>query len=193
MRTNLLPLPLLLGGLCQAAEPAPEFKDWAQAACVKAAKLGEVVYERRDGSSERFAKFDWQQVECIKKVDTSGKAPTGVVDYIFALRRTDFVATAEAAQRQPASTGLGTAGYRLYYRAIEGRWQPVAYRPLGSSYTVIQTADSRSEPLRMFNDAAAARSLGAVPTRAMAPLLNIAANTACSPAKDVDVVCEYRQ
>ena len=85
----------------QAAH-AVEFENWALDACVCGKQIGEVIYQKPDASTERFAKFDWQQLSCTWKVDRSGRAPTGVLVYAFALRRSDFASSPESARRQHA-------------------------------------------------------------------------------------------
>jgi hypothetical protein len=174
-------------GTVKAEDPA-EFKNWAVEQCVKANKPGEVIFEKTDGSEAPYAKFDWQQAACSSDVETSGGQPTGVVTYYMALRRSEFMKTPAAARQAPISVSLSVHVYKLYFRRLEGRWGVVAYRPVANTLTTALSEYMASTDGQVFykNDFASRKGIWEVPVAAMAPMLGVAANTACAAR---DVVC----
>ena len=170
------------------AEDASDFKEWVRTKCLKANVVGEALYEKTDGSSEPYAKFDWQQAACHFKVDSSGNQQTGVVDYYFALRRSEFVKTASSARRAPIAVPLSVHAYRLYYRRLNGQWGVVAYRPVANSLTTALSQHLNPSEGQLFknSDFAVRKGMGEVAVAAMAPMLGIEANTNCAAA---GVIC----
>jgi hypothetical protein len=170
------------------AEDTSDFKNWALEQCVKANKPGEAIFEKAGDSNAPYAKFDWQQAACSSDVDTSGSQPTGVITYYMALRRSEFVKTAQAARLSPISVSLSVHVYKLYFRRLDGRWGVVAYRPLANTLTTALSEYLAPTDGQVFykNDFAGRKGIWEVPVAAMAPMLGVAANTACAAR---DVIC----
>lgn len=170
------------------AEDARDFKEWAVEQCVKANKVGEVVFEKADGSDAPYAKFDWQQAACSADLESPRGQPTGVVTYYFALRRSGFFKTAAAARQAPISVGLSVHAYKLYYRRLDGKWGVVAYRPVANTLTTALLEYMAPSEGQVFyqSDFASRKGIWEVAVAAMAPVLGVSPNVECTAR---DVVC----
>lgn len=174
-------------GTAKAEDPS-DFKSWAVERCVKANKPGDVIFEKLDGSEAPYAKFDWQQAACSADFEASGGQPTGVITYYIALRRSEFMKTAQAARQSPISVSLSVHVYKLYFRRLDGRWSVVAYRPVANTLTTALMEYMAPSNGQVFykDDFASRRGIWEVPVAAMAPILDVAANKGCVAR---DVIC----
>jgi hypothetical protein len=190
MHRTFISLAALAASFASAAQPAAsEFERWSIAACTDARELGDVVYEKSGAETQRFARFDWQQLGCWARLDNSGKEPLGVVEYYYALRRSDYTDSPQGAQRLPFTTGLGAEAYRLYFKRLDGRWSLVAYQPTGNNLSTILSQNRTSGPVLVDADFRDRKGTWEVAVKAMESLTQVPANTKCGHSGDGKVIC----
>jgi len=190
MRHLLIALSSMLASSLVQAQTAPtEFERWAISSCVDAKDVGEVVYEKAGSQLDRFAKFDWQQLGCWGKLDASGKEPVGVVEYYYALRRSEYTNSAQAAQKLAITAGMGAEAYRLYFKHLDGKWTLVAYQSMGNNLSALLSSQRPPSPILYGADFRVRKGIWEVAVKAMERMTQAAANTKCSQGEDGKVVC----
>jgi len=171
------------------ATHAKDSETWALDACVRGKQIAEAVYQKSGTSPDRYAKFDWQQLGCTWKVDRSAQTPLGVLTYTYALRRSDFSSSADAARKASAAIGLGASSYRLYFRSTEDKWEVVGYQSLGDSLSSVRDEGKQVGPVLTASDFKGRRAIDEIAIAAMGPVLGVRPNTVCAESEKTVVVC----